>query len=449
MNKERIKSVVLSLLVIFNLLLAEKILVDKKLWPSGYNFFSMEKGGKNSDFDAGIHLVSPERIIVNTGYQSSRFEYLRDSREYNKISTSANAILKKAFSSELKSVQQVASESWYSSLSGKSVYLSLPCKFSSQNFAELIDAPRCELDIKGFSDIVITDTGDTYVYDTYQNVYYRISTTLTELSPIIEEILAENPENTSVINYSFDLNFDKDFGDQRTFLSPMIPIYSDSFTAKVISSENPIMRENELYQRAIDGILSAFSISAGTVWRYTEADGSLVFVENHGILKISPDGILTYQASDTGLSLNAGAASPLYQTASSAAEFVDMVNAGAQCHSDFSLTSPLTEAGSEVFTFDYVVGGLPVKFDGQSAVRLVLRDGYIKEYTQVLRRYTPLSYSEASPLYIEALDNVIAEYRDAMNQINITKMLPSYIDNLELGEKLPDWFVQIDNVVAE
>ena len=54
-----------------------------------------------------------------------------------------------------------------------------------------------------------------------------------------------------------------------------------------------------------------------------------------------------------------------------------------------------------------------------------------------------------TPLYIEALDNIIAKYQSSMNQINIRKMFPAYIDDLSGGEKTPDWYIEIDNIVAQ
>ena len=75
MMKERVKSFILVILVAFSLVLAEKILVDEKLWPTGYNFFSIGKNLKKPDQSVADNLAAPERIIVNTGYQSSRFEY--------------------------------------------------------------------------------------------------------------------------------------------------------------------------------------------------------------------------------------------------------------------------------------------------------------------------------------------------------------------------------------
>ena len=125
MMKERLKSFILVILVAFSLVLAEKILVDEKLWPTGYNFFSITANLKKADHSATDNLIVPERIIVNTGYQSSRFEYLRSSPEFTEIYDVAGKILKTAFSNSARNITQVSSENWYSALTGKSIYLPL------------------------------------------------------------------------------------------------------------------------------------------------------------------------------------------------------------------------------------------------------------------------------------------------------------------------------------
>lgn len=444
MNKDRLKSIILVILIIFNLVLAERILIDKRLWPSGYNLFNIGASFKRNAGSPSETLVLPERIIVNTGYQSSRFEYIRKTEEFENIFEKTKSIIKLAFLKSAKDISAISADDWYSALTGKSLYLSYPCKFSAQNFSALFNIST-ELTFQGFSDIVISDSGTVFVSDTATGSFYKIDTTSQEIAPIIDAAISKE-SNSSVINYSFDLNFDKDLGDQKTILSPMIPVYSDPVAAEVIQSANPVFRDGEINHKAVSGILDAFSINPGTVWRYTEADGSLVFVENTGILKISPDGLLTFSATTGGIRL---LGTTTNSVASSVAELVGSVNSGVGCNADMYITSPLVADTALEFTFDYMVDGIPVRFNGISAVNVTVRDGYITEYAQILRRYTPCGYMEYSPLYIEALDNIIAKYSGSMNRINIIKMFPAYIDNLEESEKTPDWFVEIDNVVAE
>ncbi|MBR5809517.1 MAG: hypothetical protein IKY39_05420 [Clostridia bacterium] len=402
---------------------------------------------KKTDHSAVDNLTAPERIIVNTGYQSSRFEYLKSSPEFKGIYDVASDILKTAFKRPVRNISQVSSESWYSALTGKSIYISYPASYSAKNFAGLLGEGRTEATFKNFSDIVIEENGTVYINDA--GTFYKIETSAQDISAIIENVLNADTEDQSVINYSFDLNFDKEFGSQKTILAPMIPIYSDSVSAEVVYAENPVIKDDAFNQRTVNQILTAFSVNPNSTWRYTEADGTLVFVENTGILKISTNGVLTFTASDTGIKLPQQSSSSTYDNASQVALFVDTVNLSINQNAEMSITSPLTEDNAETFTFDYNVDGIPVKYQGNSAVKVRVRNGYITEYSQILRRYNPQNYMGATPLYIEALDNIIAKYQSSMNQINIKKMFPAYIDDLLGGEKSPDWYIEIDNIVAQ
>lgn len=447
MIKERVKSIILVILVIFTLVLAERILVDKKLWPTGYNFFSI---GRNSDKNSGSvsdNLLLPDRIIVNTGYQSSRFEYLQDSEDFHKIHTITSELLKSAFKTSSKNISQISSESWYSALTSKSVYLSYSGSFSAENFAGLMNIENTEATFDNFCDIVISETGNVYIND--NGTFYKIDVSSSEIAPLIEEVLHKNENSQSVINYSFDLNFDKEFGSQKTILSPMIPIYFDTVEAEAVVSENPLFKDGEIDQKTVNSLLSAFSVNPNSTWRYTEADGTVVFVENTGVLKITPTGVLSFTATDTGLNLSSQFSANSYETASSVAGFIDTVNTAIEQDAELMLTSSLTGTSTEQFTFDYNVGGIPVKYHDGNAVSVTVKDGYITEYIQVLRRYSPQGYATQLPMYFEALDLVIAEYQDSMNQINIKKMFPAYIDKGVNGETTPDWYIEIDNVIAE
>ena len=104
MNKERIKSLALALLVMMNFVLGGKILTDEKLWPYGYNFFLSLK---NSEFLKAItnstdrkitkaHLTKPEQIIVNTGDQTSRIAIKPNDEIFSEISIAADELISEA-----------------------------------------------------------------------------------------------------------------------------------------------------------------------------------------------------------------------------------------------------------------------------------------------------------------------------------------------------------------
>ena len=53
----------------------------------------------------------------------------------------------------------------------------------------------------------------------------------------------------------------------------------------------------------IEKIAQIFNVNANTVNRYTEADETVVYVENNATLKIHTDGIVEYKARDEGIQL--------------------------------------------------------------------------------------------------------------------------------------------------
>lgn len=444
MKKERIKSVALALLIIANIMLSGKILINKKLWLFSYNFFVNAKNLRKSTYSLANTITLPDKIVINTGYQSSRFNYTRNMSEFESINNAAAEVLKKAFA--LKNCISVTSDEWYSVLSAKSVYLSYPCKYSSQIFAGFLGSAPTDLNFAEFSDIAINENGNVYICD--KSGYYRITVTSDDISPIIRDVAAKHENEESVINYSFDLNFDKEFADQKTFLSPMILIYSEPVEAKNMLCTNPIQKtDGEINNKTVEGILSAFSINPNTVFRYTEADGSLVFVENNGILKITADGILSFETNNTGIHIDNISENAV--KASRVAEFIDNVNMSAGLENDMCLTSDILSDSTELFTFDYMADGFRVKYPEKNAVSIKLEGDNITEYTQILRNYSPTGEAVSSPDYIESLDNVISKYRQSMNEIRIKDMYPAYLDNESSGEIKLNWYTDIDDVIAE
>ena len=75
MKIERLKSILLVLLVISSIVLTINKWFNEKLWPEGYNFFSNVKNHifsdtkEKSDFDYEIteDILNPSKIILNNG----------------------------------------------------------------------------------------------------------------------------------------------------------------------------------------------------------------------------------------------------------------------------------------------------------------------------------------------------------------------------------------------
>ena len=441
MKTERIKSIVLILLIITNLVLAEKILVNEKLWLSGYNFFvSTRNSRKKNSFSLSERLSMPEKIIVNTGYQSSRFIFKRDDEYFATINGVASEIIKSAFSTP-KAMVEIGEDDWYSALTAKSLYLNFTSSFTPSIFASLLGISNSDFPDTEFSDIVIAENGN--VYFGKSGSFYKIPFTSSLVSPIIQNVSLEHSDEESVINYSFDLNFDENSGEETTVLSPMILIYSEPVTAFTVLPENPVIKDGVILEKTLGGITSAFGINKNSARSYTEADGSLVYVENNGILKITSDGILTYTANGNGIKLKNGSQS------SKIAALIDEINQKADIDADLCLSNTQSEDVGQLFEFDYIVEGYPVKYADRSAISATVSNGYLTAYSQVLRSFTVTDTESVSSDFITALDEVIDAYHGSMSEMRITKMYPAFFDDLSQNEMSVDWHIDVDNILAE
>lgn len=147
--------------------------------------------------------------------------------------------------------------------------------------------------------------------------------------------------------------------------------------------------------------LPAFSYNISTPRRDVEADGTLVYVENYSSIRLAPDGVLAYRASEArhGLPLSRFLSSGdrenyrardvilgAYALLDSIhPEFGDLPGAGLR----YTGASFSREEGKLYLYFDYVLGGMTVICKGYDhAATLCYENGYFSSVTLLLRNYT-------------------------------------------------------------
>lgn len=467
--KERIKSTVLVVLVILNFILGSKVLSTKKLWSDfGYNFFSNSENPVTSFISsiksklfnktpAETHLEAPGMIIINTGYQTTRLALNRSDEEFADLTPVINEFLTEAFSSPQKFVQ-AKSEDFYSALTAKSVYMRYSSNYDSSLFAYLLGISSADFSqvFSQLCNIVISADGTVYVEDSSTSDIYRCPTNIStqKLNAIIDSHATNEKQDAAIINYAFDLGFDKAFGTQKTVLAPIIPIYSDELELGLISAKNPLLKsDSTIKENEISNILRVFSMNPNILRRYTEADGTIVFVENNSVLKISSSGVIDYTATE-GVILTKSSYSVQFDAISAIAGFVDNVNIASGSDSTMQLSSPLTaselSSGTLTVCLDYLAGGIPVKLNNPSfrnAVTLEIENGRIKKYRQLLRSYSPTDTTFVVPNYILALDDAIAKYESQLNDIEINTLEIVYEDDGTDGIKEPSWSVGVKDII--
>lgn len=462
MNKEHIKSVVLFVLMLCNLFLGSKILMTKKLWPDGYNFFvntkkaewygifsNLFKGSSENDGSKN-YISTPDSIIINTGYQTTRILLKSSHEKFDNVYSVCCEILQKALSMPQKDWTYITAEDWYKPLSARSVYMSYSVDFETSLFAEFAGCKGSEISALIDSvDGVVIDSGDkASVFLKSGDRYIKCTPDLhdTALGDIInyfQQSFDEADSNSDIINYSFELLFDKVLENQHTVIESMIPIYSTPIEYNPINAENPIEKhDGTINTGTVNRILAMFEINENSVRRYTEAGGTMVFVENNGTLKIHSDGLVEYTAANGSLGLKLSDAAGAYNNMCAAADFMDKINSAADACKNMIMTKYEANASDADIYFDYSVDGIPVELsDVPCAVRIKMQNGYLKEYRHYLRAYDITQETEQIPLYIEDLDRLIAENPNAEHTY-IEKMYVCYRDDFSQGAKTAGWHLQ-------
>lgn len=460
MSRERTKSFVLAILVMINFILGAKILSDKKLWPSGYNFFSfientdLYKRIKNQDKPVTkTHITMPQQIFVNTGDQTSRILIKPNEEIFQQIYSSASESIASALKAGEKNIRPAKKEEWVSALNGRSLYFSYAVEYDTRLFGEFfaLDSSALAEAVPSFMRIIVT-TDKTVLFEDFKSGVFYIVNIGASPKELIREIdsLHSASSGNEIINYSVDLKFDESLGSQTATLSPAAPVYSTPMRFPIVRAENPLLSPTgEIDENIVDKILSVFRINSNTVRRYYETSGTMVFVENNGILKIHPSGVISYQSTaSSGFSLSTD--NSYIDSVTALANFTDKITAAASADNDLYLSKSLSEKSTYV-TFNYRSCGIPVNIDIDNlkhAVSAEIKNGSLISYTQLLRRYAPISDEtfELQP-FITALDNAVEKYSNDINNIEIQYIYPVYADNGTQSYYGAEWFTEIKSII--
>ena len=173
----------------------------------------------------------------------------------------------------------------------------------------------------------------------------------------------------------------------------------------------------------------------------------MVFVENNATMKIDTNGFIEYDATNSGIKISDGKSR--YSDILGVLKIINKINVAAGRGNEMYLSG--TDENKDVLSFDYSVSGVKVKLEYKkfaSGVEVVVKDGYLKSYKQLVRNYTVTNNMTTPMEFFEALDNSILKYSEFMNEIKIEKMNLGYSDDGSVGEKNIDWIVDVDNVIV-
>ncbi|MBE7050577.1 MAG: hypothetical protein E7394_07425 [Ruminococcaceae bacterium] len=458
MKFERMKTILLVLLVISSIVLTINKWFNEKLWPEGYNFFSDVKNfffssdddKKEYLFDPVEEILKPSEIIVNNS--QNHILYTKSSEYYQNFFAEIKDIIELVSSDYTNDKCKI--EEWNNALKGKSYYFSYPVKYNSDYFFSR-DKKIYKGDIKAVkefavvNDIRIPSLVYVYIKDAETGDIFKQE--ISYESKMLEIISDNSAIQSDETNYfSFELKFDSE--KQGTVTQPIIidPDVLISITPKTLSSiteENlfdAISENKQIY----NSILSEFGYNTSSIRKYVESDNSVVFVENYGTLKFHSDGVLEFKSIDNSKGIELGG-DTAYECLNSCISFVDAITE----HIPFAegmnwqLSSDIPDVKSKTFTlvFDYYVNDnmlvTPFElYNMKNSIIVEVVSGKIVKYQQLCRSYSSINQFVTCPSVIDAIDAI--EQQLYLPDNIISDIFTAYTYDSINGIWYPAWYVE-------
>lgn len=450
-TKERIKSLLLAVLVCSSIVLTGLIWFDKKLWPDGYDFFSVYSetfigrviarfGGNDNALninDTGaLKSIFAPRTTMLSYEDGSRVNYNITQSISEKVTDELNFAISKALSDTKQT--EVTEDDWQNALKTKSIFADYSVPVSFQSIAVFLNGAAPDSTILDSFDRICINLENATTSSV--PIYFRNSTEKRQVvmhSPIsatsFEQILS-SAESSSQFNlsYSFELNLDKRVeGDggahQKILLDSYILLPLSPVKLNAISKTPVDIRNSE----HIRDFLKMFNLNLSTSRKYVQADDTTVYVDSNSTITLGNDGYFEYTPSADSKGIKIGRDTSVTTAAAGSARIIDAMLGLAQVDANTTLyiSSPLIEnpEGKYTFTFDYVYAGNPIVSENHG-LEVTVENGYITSLKANLKSYSLTdSGNEHDPL--ELIDELYARLSKDYENITVDELYFGYYDS--------------------
>lgn len=451
MNKERIKSFILILLILNSIQLTVQLWFDSNLWPAGYGFMDSFKNSAFvrtivSFFDNDSHNITgellytkamkPRRIIVNGG--GAREVYLKESDYYNDAMGYIDVIM-----ADLKesggSVREISYDEWKNLFKTKSLYVDYGYEMDADNLNKLygmtgtMEKFRQASGFSGFILVpdVVTGVCSVCMLDETSNtvVEHKFSSDVRGLLKFIENCTYQKQQNDT---FAFEINLDtstaaEDEVQRNVSFSPLALLtIPTEIEREVVLTSDKVFENGEELEDFSERALSIFGHNASQLRKTVQSDGTITFVENNATIKFHNDGTIEYNAvsRENGLKMSEGNFS-CYQAVCDVLNVAGLVWNEADIDArklDFQVVSNLVDNKSNKYTvkIDNMYNGIVINFQNicNNAIVAEVEEGYITKFVIHLSRINELdNKKENVPVHL-AIDTLYADYGNTVMIIN-------------------------------
>jgi hypothetical protein len=456
LRKEQMKTVILVLLILNCLQLTGQIWFNKKLWPSGYNFFNSVAGNpvvsaiiKSLPFARGgvlmsdiyANAVAPQKIVINGG--NAREVYYPGQKQYGDASEVVGNVMTKLLETASPRSAEIPADDWHAYLKGKSIYVDYGFSMDWDSFANSFGygAGAAFSGAGQVSDILITGDsvtkeGIVCLYDAAANTVtkYWVDYTGEALLKYIEAATFGKRQNRV---FAFELNLDgasDSPGIKRSVLlnSLVLLLVKDDESANEIAVSNPLRNETAVFDR----IVAALDYTPSSLRKSVTKEGIASYVENSATIRISPGGVIEYRAVEAGKGILLSGSGEPSQLVSSVIQVANAVwrAAGEDRAPEIRLASDLVAARDGVYhiRLNYNFAGTPVvtRIDGDepinNAVYAYVQNGYLTSFKMVLRTFEALETTAPLMTAISAIDSLAARYGGGQDKMIVDDLFECY-----------------------
>lgn len=447
MNKERIKSFILILLIINSINLTVQMWFDSGFWIEGGFFDSLKSTpvigdiiaffDKDEEVYTGEQLydktMKPRRVVVNGG--GAREVYLKESEYYNEAMQYVDVLV-----SDLKlkdvTVDEISYEEWKNLFKTKSLYVDYGYEMDYANLNRMYGMSsasgkfRQATQFTGFI-IVPNGSGGTCtvcMLNESDNTVVRHSfpADVAAMQNFIERSTYQKQLNDT---FAFEINLDiltsaGNEVERKVAFSPLtiLTIPMGVETNAVLQS-NGVFKNYDEFEAFAERTLNVFGYTASSLRKNIKSDGTITFVENNATITFYYDGTIEYSAvsKENGLRLSSGNATS-YQAVYDVLNVAGMVwkESGIDAKNlDYQLVSPLSDSNNGKYTvrLDNMYNGTTINYSTvtNNAVLAEVEEGYITKLVMHLSDITEKGQKTESAPVLMAIDSVYAGYgKDSM-----------------------------------
>ncbi len=410
----------------------------------------------------------PDRVVVNC-VGSRRSIYTESNHEFTAIYETAKKNLTRWLKEGQTEPEKIEETDYYDTLKTRSLLLQYPVEMPVRVLGQLVEVSESEVyqTVSSVTELVLVpkenDT-ELLLMDKKDGAIYRYLLG-TDGGELWETINRYGTGNANVMLSAYELGFYRQPEDSelvpKLILNPFVMLDTSHQSQKTEVLEAKVPFANSEDEPWVEELLRLFGYNPNTIQRYTETSDARVFVSDRSTLRLYPDGLLEYNATESryGISLRDREEE---ENAQSFLESVDLTAdwvfqlfqiAGMEKMPTMRVTSDISEQHYDNFSFtmDYQVNGRPVavNYEGSELVNplhhgamLEIQDSRITSMRILLRDYQITEEEITNMPLVSALDAFSVGTEESYEAEDVSLY---FIDNGKESRVRACWSVVLSN----